>query len=823
MKTLATALLIPHHLEYLVINRHLIILEVSSGVQRFADCPEQVVCGNDIRFSFPELIGTEDLLHAIWEGHQESFELKGIGRFHSNHSPLYLDFYVNAYQQPETQETNLIIFFEDVSDRMLLEQRLVQATNETGLLLSALSASRNYTNKIITSMADALIVTNISGVIKKVNQATQTLFGYNEQELLNQSISKLIHDQNFLFLVQQEGILGEGDFLKDIEVTCQTKFGLKFFVEFSCSRIQTDIEDLQDILYIGRDITERQRTQQRLRMQYAVARILSESTTLKQASQKILLSICESLGWTVGEIWLPDLDFIQNLTSVSTVSSARVLRCADIWTRPSASMTEYIKTAKQSVFEKGSGLPGQVWENASPIWITDIINDPQFLRNKVAKNVGLHTAFGFPIISEGEVVGVITFLNRDICPSDGELLQTMSAIGSQIGQFIKRQRAEAALVESEERYRDLFENASDLIQSVAPDGRFLYVNRAWRETLGYSQDDLETMTIFEMINPDHISQCMEMFGRVISGEKVDHVQTVFLGKDGQKIFLEGSVNCKFVDGKPVATRAMFRDITERLKVEEALQKEREQTERLLLNILPEQIATRLKRQPNAIAENFSAATVLFADIVGFTPIASSLSPIELVTLLNEIFSAFDQLSEHYKLEKIKTIGDAYMVVGGLPQRRIDHATAIAEMALDMHKAVAQFNARNRQSFSIRIGIHSGPVVAGVIGIKKFIYDLWGDTVNIASRMEAHGMPGKIHVSDVTYNMLRHDYIFENRGKILVKGKGEMTTYFLLDKKPAKDHQQWEEINQIQDQEVQKATQSIVEQIKKKLDQAPDES
>lgn len=212
-----------------------------------------------------------------------------------------------------------------------------------------------------------------------------------------------------------------------------------------------------------------------------------------------------------------------------------------------------------------------------------------------------------------------------------------------------------------------------------------------------------------------------------------------------------------------------------------LQAEQERSERLLLNILPESIAVRLKQEHQTIAESFTDVTVLFADIVGFTQLSSQISPPELVELLNQIFSAFDQLAEDHGLEKIKTIGDAYMVVAGLPVPRIDHAQAIANMALDMQQELAKFNSQMGQACQIRIGISTGPVVAGVIGIKKFIYDLWGDTVNMASRMESQGIAGCIQVTPSTYNCLKNQYQFEERGVIYVKGKGEMTTYLLIGK------------------------------------------
>ena len=168
--------------------------------------------------------------------------------------------------------------------------------------------------------------------------------------------------------------------------------------------------------------------------------------------------------------------------------------------------------------------------------------------------------------------------------------------------------------------------------------------------------------------------------------------------------------------------------------------------------------------------------------MGFTPLSVTMNPIELVELLNQIFSGFDLLCERHGLEKIKTIGDAYMAVGGIPNPRADHAEAIAEMALDMQQEIALFNVKNKKFFSIRVGIHSGPVVAGVIGIKKFIYDLWGDTVNLASRMESHGLSWRIQVSEVTYNLLKNKYLLQERGIIEVKGKGAMKTYLLLGRK-----------------------------------------
>ncbi len=213
---------------------------------------------------------------------------------------------------------------------------------------------------------------------------------------------------------------------------------------------------------------------------------------------------------------------------------------------------------------------------------------------------------------------------------------------------------------------------------------------------------------------------------------------------------------------------------------EQLRIEREQSERLLLNILPVPIADRLKQGESTIADGFSEVTVLFSDLVGFTAMAARISATELVQNLNRLFKAFDSLAIDLEVEKLKTIGDASMVVGGLPIPQGDHAKRIADMGLGMLEAIDLYNQVSDEPLIIRIGINTGPVVAGVIGTTKFAYDLWGDAVNTASRMESTGVPGRIQVSPSTYALLRENYEFEARGEIEVKGKGKMQTYLLVE-------------------------------------------
>jgi class 3 adenylate cyclase len=207
--------------------------------------------------------------------------------------------------------------------------------------------------------------------------------------------------------------------------------------------------------------------------------------------------------------------------------------------------------------------------------------------------------------------------------------------------------------------------------------------------------------------------------------------------------------------------------------------ERQRSERLLLNVLPAPIATRLKQGDEVIADRFPEVTVLFADLVDFTRRSQATTPEKVVRVLDDLFTAFDRLAERLGLEKIKTIGDAYMVVGGLPEPRPDHAQAVAEMALALRDEVVHHLDPAGCPLALRIGIDTGPVVAGVIGRRKFSYDLWGDTVNVASRMESTGTAGRIQVTDRAYRRLRGRYRFERRGPVQVKGKGVLITWFLV--------------------------------------------
>ncbi len=355
---------------------------------------------------------------------------------------------------------------------------------------------------------------------------------------------------------------------------------------------------------------------------------------------------------------------------------------------------------------------------------------------------------------------------------DADLLQMMVSVGSQIAQFMKRKQAEDELLESESRYRDICENANDLIQSVNPYGRFLYVNRTWYKTLGYSAAEVEQMNVFDIIHPDFQEHCRQMFYRLMSGEKLEQVKAAFIAKNGETVFLEGNINCKFANGRPVATRGIFRNITQRVALETALQQQQEQTVQFWQGRIPALTSHTL--EPQIAGTDVIYVTVLCADIVGLNEIAALGSAMQLVNLLSPIFATFDRLCTRYGLEKIKTINEAYVVIGGLRTTRQDHAQSIAQMALEMQTAIATFNTENQQNLKICIGIHTGSVTVSAIGLT--------DTINIARCIEAQSLADTIQITATAYEQIRDKFLLEPQGEIEISNQQKMTTYLLLRKK-----------------------------------------
>lgn len=349
-------------------------------------------------------------------------------------------------------------------------------------------------------------------------------------------------------------------------------------------------------------------------------------------------------------------------------------------------------------------------------------------------------------------------------------------------EILKRQQKEEELRLSNQAIA-ASTNGIVIADAKAPDMPIIYANPAFERLTGYSAAEVIGKNCRFLQGKERKQPALDELRKAVrEGESCTVVLSNYR-KNGTHFWNELTISPIYDNlGNLTHFVGVQMDITERKKAQEELHSQQEQTEKLLLNILPEPIAHQLKQQPSTIADSFEEVSVLFADLVGFTEFSAHRAATEVVEVLNQIFSRFDQLVEQHGLEKIKTIGDAYMVVAGLPMPRSDHAEVIANMALDMQQAIIDVSREIGEIFSIRIGINSGPVVAGVIGLKKFSYDLWGDTVNTASRMESLGIPGEIQVTGKTYKRLKDKYLFEKKGVISVKGKGKMVTYLLKGRK-----------------------------------------
>ncbi|MBD2258410.1 adenylate/guanylate cyclase domain-containing protein [Pseudanabaena sp. FACHB-2040] len=345
-----------------------------------------------------------------------------------------------------------------------------------------------------------------------------------------------------------------------------------------------------------------------------------------------------------------------------------------------------------------------------------------------------------------------------------------------------RKQAEQALRAAETKYRSIFENSTAGIFKTTGNGTYISVNPALARMYGYDSPE-EMMAIVTNIDGQIYAQPQrrdELTAYLKRYSKIQDAESEVYRKDGSPFWISEDIWAVCDEGgRFLYYEGIVHDISERRQMETELRQQRQQADRLLINILPYQIAQRLKVGTRTIAESFDQVSVLFADLVDFTAASSEMTPRALVKLLNEIFSIFDQLAVSHSLEKIKTLGDAYMVAGGLPTVRPDHTMAIARMALDMRDAIQHFQRPDGKPFQLRIGINTGPVVAGVIGRRKFAYDLWGDTVNIASRMEATGEPQRIQVTPGLYECLKDEFLLEKRGFVAVKGRGQMTTYWLI--------------------------------------------
>ncbi|MCT7948323.1 PAS domain S-box protein [Ancylothrix sp. C2] len=614
--------------------------------------------------------------------------------------------------------------------------------------------------------------------IIEANKTLEKLLGYSSNSLLGISIYEILGEGKNS-IAQITAIL-DPQIIQIGERQYRRKDGSLIICEVSANIIW--YEGRKAVCAVVRDITERKKAEA----------ALQESEKRLRRQNEVLVSLAKSRSLSEGDVQ----GYCRNLTE----AAAKVLEIdrASVWLYNEERSVLYCldlyepKTKRHSCGNKLAAVDHPFYfkalEQERILVVKDVYVDPRTseFRSSYMRPLQVRALLDAPIRIAGEIVGVVCHEHsgnsRNWTQDEQNFACSIADLVALSLEARERQKTQEALRQTEEKYRMIFENAVEGIFQSTTEGKYLSANLALARLYGYSspQELMENVTDINRqlyVEPNRRAEFVEAME---SAGAVWQFESQVYRQDGSVIWI--SENARVVrdnQGQILYYEGTVEDISTRKVMQEALRYQQEQAERLLLNILPAPIAERLKLEPDTIAESFSEVTVLFADLVGFTQLAEEMSPKDLVNLLNKIFSAFDRLAEQHNLEKIKTIGDAYMVVGGIPTHRSDHAEAIADMALDMQQELIAFNEATGHNITMRSGIHTGPVIAGVIGIKKFIYDLWGDTVNIASRMESHGIPGTIQVSRVTYEKLSHKYLFKEREAIYVKGKGKMVTYLLI--------------------------------------------
>jgi adenylate cyclase len=414
-----------------------------------------------------------------------------------------------------------------------------------------------------------------------------------------------------------------------------------------------------------------------------------------------------------------------------------------------------------------------------PIIFLTAMSNTQPIEKVQGLNLGAVDFISKPIQNEEVVARIKIHLHLR------SLTQKLQDQNAQLQREIQeRQQTEQALFLAEKRYNNLVKSSIEGLFQANISGQYLSANTALVRLLGYdSLKDLITRI-------KHISQLyvqpqrwQELIDTLESIDDVTGFESLVYQKNGKAIWInENARAIRDATGKLLYYETTVTNVTIQKLALEALTFQKDRNEQLLLNILPARIARRLQQEENSIADRFENVSVLFAKIVGFIELAATQTPKEQVNLLNLIFGQFDELAKHYQVEKIKTLGDTYMLTSGLPVPRSDAAIAIAQMALEMQTVTTQIGETFTHPLTLRIGIHTGSVVAGVVGRSKFSYDVWGETVHIASQMETTAQPGEIQVSAQTYTQLQEHFLWVPGRQVTVKGTGELPTFLLKGRK-----------------------------------------
>jgi PAS domain S-box-containing protein len=410
-------------IDHIVIDATFTIRTLSASAQRFAAVPHSILRGNDIRLGFPELVGLETILAEVLSEQQDSFELQAIAR--SKESELtgvtYFNLYI--YKNPDEKlfEDKLILVLEDVTERIVLEQALMQGANESNLLLQTLTASKRYIDQILTSMADALVVTTPQGKIKSLNAAAEKLLGWQEADLLDQSIADILES------VPSDECFGA-------ETLCRTQAGKSIPVSVSRTRLQATLDDFQGLVYTLRNITEQRQAEQKLAIEHAVSLILSQASDVKSAATRILPVLCRRLGWDWAEVWSLD-------------PNTERMDCVETLNLFPRSLDHAHLNLRQPKIAFHTGLLAQVWSYGQCYWVSDITQHDSNLYSyrELDPSLNLHSAIAFPITNDTEVIGVIAGFSQKVQASNPITMRLLSTIGSQMGQFAQRKQVEQLL------------------------------------------------------------------------------------------------------------------------------------------------------------------------------------------------------------------------------------------------------------------------------------------------------------------------------------------------------------------------------------------
>ncbi len=629
-----------------------------------------------------------------------------------------------------------------------VEQRRVEA--ERRRTEESMRVSQEKFAKAFSASPDFITISNLkTGRFLEVNESFLNASGYTREEVVGKTVFDLGAWGNRQDRTRLRSLLAEQGRVRDLEVELRKKTG-----EIMMGLLSGEIIDLEGepcLLAVTKDITAAKRDEVvRKRAEAAIRESQKNYRDLVETTNSIILRLDPQGNVTFMNRYAQEFfgyqeQDILGLSVLGTLITER-------------------EGSRQRLNE----------------WLNLICSNPAQHQDAESENLR----------SNGEKVWV-KWSNRAILNEQGKLVEILS-VGFNI---TDRKLAEDALQEKEQYLRLVLNNIPQQVFWKDTNLTFLGCNQNWAEAAQLnSPEEIIGLTDYDLLSDPAIADQFRAQDRQIIATDTPQLHIIapkVQTSKGETVWLD---ICKVPihdrDHKVIGILGVVDDITQRKQAEEALKTEQDKSESLLLNVLPRAIADRLKqslgelqeRHSSAlIAESFEEVTVLFADIVNFTTLSANVSAADLVGLLNRVFLLFDDLSEKHNLEKIKTIGDAYMVVGGLPNPRTDHAEAIADMALEIQREINQILTYEGQRMNVRIGINTGPVIAGVIGKKKFTYDLWGDVVNTASRMEAHSIPGKIQVTEATYQCLKHRYILEPRGAIEVKGKGRMNTYWLIGK------------------------------------------